>query len=31
MADALVYLLGADGVAARGRVLDMREGLRAEG
>jgi len=31
MADALIYLLGADGVEARGKVLDMREGLRAEG
>ena len=31
MGDALVYLLGADGVAARGKVLDMREGLRAQG
>lgn len=31
MAPALVYLLGADGAAARGKVLDMREGLKAEG
>lgn len=30
MADALIYLLAADGVAARGKVLDMRVGLRAE-
>lgn len=30
MADAIVYLLSADGVAARGKVLDMR-GLSAEG
>jgi len=31
MADALIYLLSADGIAARGRVLDMREGPRAQG
>ena len=31
MAGALVYLLSSDGVAARGRVLDLRAGLRAEG
>jgi NAD(P)-dependent dehydrogenase (short-subunit alcohol dehydrogenase family) len=31
VAHAVVYLLGADGAAARGKVLDMRAGLRAEG
>jgi hypothetical protein len=31
IAEAVVYLLGADGAAARGKVLDMRAGLRAEG
>jgi NAD(P)-dependent dehydrogenase (short-subunit alcohol dehydrogenase family) len=31
MADAVVYLLGADGAAARGKVLDMRAALKAEG
>jgi NAD(P)-dependent dehydrogenase (short-subunit alcohol dehydrogenase family) len=31
-ANAVIYLLGAAGVAARGKVLDLREaGLRAEG
>jgi NAD(P)-dependent dehydrogenase (short-subunit alcohol dehydrogenase family) len=29
IADALVYLLGADGEAARGKVLDLRAGQRA--
>jgi NAD(P)-dependent dehydrogenase (short-subunit alcohol dehydrogenase family) len=31
IADAVVYLLGADGAAARGKVLDLRAGLRAVG
>jgi NAD(P)-dependent dehydrogenase (short-subunit alcohol dehydrogenase family) len=31
IADAVVYLLGTDGAAARGKVLDLRAGLRAEG
>jgi NAD(P)-dependent dehydrogenase (short-subunit alcohol dehydrogenase family) len=31
IADAVVYLLGADGAPARGKVLDLRAGLRAEG
>ena len=30
IADAVVYLLGADGEAARGKVLDLRAGQRAE-
>jgi hypothetical protein len=31
IADAVVYLLAAEGAAARGKVLDLRQGLRAEG
>jgi len=30
VADAVIYLLGAEGAAARGKVLDLREGLSAE-
>ena len=31
VADAFVYLLSAEGAAARGKVLDLRAGRRAEG
>lgn len=31
VADAIVYLASADGAALRGKVLDLRAGLRAEG
>ncbi len=31
VADAVVYLLSVEGASARGKVLDLREGLRASG